>query len=155
MICLDSLLEIGARSAIRTPMTCWRTPRAGTWSLNATRAGRDLGHHRVRHDDVQHARAHSCPRSAACTSNLGTARVYNINYTNAAPQERHVVNRSEIIVGGGLPPSPVAGMVTLDDGTTMPFLIGGDPNSPLEGLEPIPSGLAEQPKALTYWYIHK
>ena len=27
-------------------------------------------------------------------------------------------------------------MVTLDDGTTMPFLIGGEPNSPLEGGEP-------------------
>jgi len=54
-----------------------------------------------------------------------------------------------------LPPSPVAGMVTLDDGTTVPFLIGGETNSPLEGGEPIPSGLADQPKAQTYWYIHK
>ena len=53
------------------------------------------------------------------------------------------LNRNEIIVGGGLPPSPVAGMVTLDDGTTMPFIIGADPNSPLEGLEPMPSGLAD------------
>jgi type IV pilus assembly protein PilY1 len=94
------------------------------------------------------------PALGGCTSNLGTARVYNINYTNAAPKSG-AISRNEIIVGGGLPPSPVAGMVTLDDGTTMPFLIGGDPNSPLEGLEPVPSGLAAQPKALTYWYIHK
>ena len=40
-------------------------------------------------------------------------------------------------------------------GVTMPFIIGADPNSPLEGLEPVPSALAEQPKAVTYWYIHK
>jgi type IV pilus assembly protein PilY1 len=92
--------------------------------------------------------------SSACTSTLGTARVYNIDFTNAA-SKNGTLSRSEVIVGGGLPPSPVAGMVTLDDGTTMPFLIGGDPNSPLEGMEPIPSGLAAQPKSLTYWYIHK
>ena len=94
------------------------------------------------------------PAVGGCTSNLGTARVYNISYTNASPQEG-AVNRGEVVVGGGLPPSPVAGMVTLDDGTTMPFIIGADPNSPLEGLEPVPSALAEQPKAVTYWYIHK
>jgi type IV pilus assembly protein PilY1 len=46
-------------------------------------------------------------------------------------------------------------MVTLDNGQTVPFLIGGETNSPLEGGEPIPSGLADQPKAQTYWYIHK
>ena len=89
-----------------------------------------------------------------CTSNLGTARVYNISYDNAASQN-DTLSRSEVIVGGGLPPSPVAGMVTLDDGTVMPFLIGGDPTSPLRGSEPTPSGLAEQPKGVTYWYIHK
>ena len=94
------------------------------------------------------------PAAGSCTSSLGTARVYNIDFTNAA-SKNGTLSRSEVIVGGGLPPSPVAGMVTLDDGTTMPFLIGGDPNSPLEGMEPIPSGLAAQPKALQYWYIHK
>ena len=48
--------------------------------------------------------------------------------------ENGTLVRNEIIVGGGLPPSPVAGMVTLDDGTTVPFLIGGEPDSPLEGV---------------------
>jgi type IV pilus assembly protein PilY1 len=94
------------------------------------------------------------PAEGSCVSTLGTARVYNIDFSNAAAANG-TLSRSEVIVGGGLPPSPVAGMVTLDDGTTMPFLIGGDPNSPLEGMEPIPSGLAAQPKTQTYWYIHK
>jgi type IV pilus assembly protein PilY1 len=94
------------------------------------------------------------PDAGACTSNLGTARVYNIAYSNAASRNG-TVYRNEVIVGGGLPPSPVAGMVTLDDGTVMPFLIGGDGESPLAGSEPVPSGLANQPKNLQYWYIHK
>jgi len=46
-------------------------------------------------------------------------------------------------------------MVTLDDGTEVPFLIGGEGESPLGGSEPVPSGLANQPKNLQYWYIHK
>ena len=59
------------------------------------------------------------------------------------------------ILNGVYPAGSYSGMVTLDDGTTVPFLIGGETNSPLEGGEPIPSGLADQPKAQTYWYIHK
>ena len=94
------------------------------------------------------------PAAGACTSNLGTARVYNIDYANAASRNGTEF-RNEIVVGGGLPPSPVAGMVTLDDGTEVPFLIGGEGESPLGGSEPVPSGLANQPKNLQYWYIHK
>jgi type IV pilus assembly protein PilY1 len=89
-----------------------------------------------------------------CVSNLGIARVYNISYENAASRNGTLA-RSEVVVGGGLPPSPVAGMVTLDDGTMMPFIIGADPNSPLQGGEPVPSGLAGQSKSLTYWNIHR
>jgi hypothetical protein len=37
----------------------------------------------------------------------------------------------------------------------MPFIIGADPNSPLQGGEPVPSGLAGQSKSLTYWNIHR
>ncbi len=94
------------------------------------------------------------PVVGSCDSNLGTALVYNIAFANAA-SANGTDKRFDDIVGDGLPPSPVAGMVMLDDGTTVPFLIGGETNSPLEGGEPIPSGLADQPKAQTYWYIHK
>ncbi len=94
------------------------------------------------------------PVVGACSSNLGTARVYNIRYANAAIANG-ANNRDAEISGGGLPPSPVAGMVQLDDGSVVPFLIGGSPDSPLEGGLPSPAATGTQPKSLTYWYIEK
>jgi len=49
----------------------------------------------------------------------------------------------------------VAGMVTLDDGTTVPFLIGSKPDSPLEGSPPSSPVTAVQPKSRVYWYIQQ
>jgi type IV pilus assembly protein PilY1 len=91
----------------------------------------------------------------SCTSNLGTARVYNIGFMNAAPRVGQ--DRSAVISGGGLPPSPVAGRVTLDGPTprTVPFIIGGDARSPLEGKLPSSPSSQKQPKSLTYWYLEK
>jgi type IV pilus assembly protein PilY1 len=151
IICLDSLLTIGAGDPDANDLLAH--PKGWKLELNlheqvVTSAITVFG------TTTFSTHVPTVPAVGGCTSNLGTARVYNINYTNAAPKDG-ATNRGEIVVGGGLPPSPVAGMVTLDDGTTMPFIIGADPNSPLEGLEPVPSALAEQPKAVTYWYIHK
>lgn len=92
------------------------------------------------------------PASGACTT-LGTARVYNLDYVNAATKSGLV--RGEIIVGGGLPPSPVAGMVTLDNGQTVPFIIGANPKSALQGKEPPPPQSAKRPKSRVYWNIKK
>jgi len=94
------------------------------------------------------------PVVGACTSNLGIARVYNVRYLNAAPKPG-TNNRSAVVSGGGLPPSPVAGKVTLDDGATYPFIIGADPTSSLEGSLPTAPSTGTQPKSLTYWYIEK
>jgi type IV pilus assembly protein PilY1 len=94
------------------------------------------------------------PADGACTSNLGTAKVYNIRYADAAIRNG-TDNRFEVVAGGGLPPSPVAGQVRLDDGTIVPFIIGADPSSPLEGGLPVPPSLSTQPKSITYWYIEK
>ncbi|NJD32780.1 MAG: pilus assembly protein PilY [Gammaproteobacteria bacterium] len=93
------------------------------------------------------------PVAGQCTSNLGTARVYNVRFLNAAAKGNN--NRGEIVSGGGLPPSPVAGMVTLDDGRTVPFIIGADPDSPLESELPESPSTGTQPRSLTYWYIEK
>jgi type IV pilus assembly protein PilY1 len=92
----------------------------------------------------------------ACASDLGTARVYNVGYSNAASQNG-TLNRSEQIDGGGLPPSPVAGMVTLDGNPaqTVPFIIGAEANSPLEGFLPTPTTATSQPKGYNYWFIRK
>ncbi|OWL84564.1 pilus assembly protein [Halopseudomonas aestusnigri] len=87
-----------------------------------------------------------------CTNNLGTARVYNVSYENAAAAND---TRSAQIPGGGLPPSPVAGMVQLDDGTTVPFIIGGDADSPLAGREPETPGTTAVPKSRIYWNLEE
>jgi type IV pilus assembly protein PilY1 len=76
-----------------------------------------------------------------------------VRFLNAAARAGQ--DRSAEISGGGLPPSPVAGQVTLDDGTTVPFIIGADPDSPLESKLPESPSTGTQPKNLTYWYIEK
>ena len=102
----------------------------------------------------------------ACTSDLGTACVYNITYANAAINNG-TANRCEVVDGGGLPPSPVAGMVTLDGvdtdgdgdvdtpGETVPFVIGNKTDSALQGGDPAPPPMAFQPKARVYWNIQQ
>jgi type IV pilus assembly protein PilY1 len=90
----------------------------------------------------------------SCSANLGTSTVYNINYKNAA-SANGTDSRGETIVGGGLPPSPVAGLVTLDDGSTVPFIIGSRPNSPLEGGDPPLPPSRDRPKSRVYWNIVK
>ena len=92
------------------------------------------------------------PTGGACAS-LGTANVYNINFQNASPAIGTV--RGTAIVGGGLPPSPVAGMVTLDNGKTVPFIIGASSSSALQGINPIQSGAAKRAKSRIYWNIKK
>lgn len=94
------------------------------------------------------------PVAGACTSTLGTARVYNIQYSNAE-SANGTLNRAEVIIGGGLPPSPVAGMVKLDSGETVPFIIGASPTSALESKQPDPSVISSQPKGRAYWYIQQ
>lgn len=111
------------------------------------------------------------PNLSACTSTLGSACVYNIAYANAASMSASG-NRCAPVAGGGLPPSPVAGMVTLDaedsgtegdtgnggtssTGLTVPFCIGCGEDSPLEGGEPPSPPMASQPKSRVYWYIQQ
>jgi type IV pilus assembly protein PilY1 len=90
-------------------------------------------------------------------NNLGLARVYNISYLNAASHGNGVERSEELPSEIGLPPSPVAGLVTLDDGRTVPFCIGCTADSPLEGSEPKipPASMPAQPKNRVYWYIER
>ena len=89
-----------------------------------------------------------------CTNDLGTASVYNIGFSNAAPP-LGIENRFQEVDGGGLPPSPVAGQVELDNGEVVPFIIGGSPRSALEGSLPSAPPRSTRPKSLTYWYIER
>ncbi len=59
------------------------------------------------------------------------------------------------MAGDGLPPSPVAGRVTLDDGSQVPFCIGCSKDSPLEGKEKGGTSTIVQPKARLYWLLQK
>ena len=93
------------------------------------------------------------PVEGQCSATLGTARVYNVRFLNASPRVGE--NRYAEISGGGLPPSPVAGQVTLDNGKTVPFVIGASANSALEASLPNSPSTGTQPKTLTYWYIEK
>jgi type IV pilus assembly protein PilY1 len=93
------------------------------------------------------------PVAGKCSATLGTARVYNIRFLNASPRVGQ--DRSAEISGGGLPPSPVAGQVTLDTGQTVPFVIGASATSSLDASLPNSPSTGTQPKSLTYWYIEK
>lgn len=59
---------------------------------------------------------------SSCFANLGIAKGYAVDFTtgNAATGNA----RSALFLGGGMPPSPVAGVVDVD-GTKLPFIIGG------------------------------
>jgi type IV pilus assembly protein PilY1 len=90
------------------------------------------------------------PDPSICQANLGTARGYRIDF---------LTGESKFVVfdGGGLPPSPVAGVVIVD-GQSIPFLIGGgnpdgtgpDDTSSIGGQEPpIP---ITPVRSRLYWY---
>ena len=93
--------------------------------------------------------------AGTCASNLGIARVYNVRFSNAGIAGEANNNRDEPVAGGGLPSPPVAGMVELDDGTVVPFIIGAVGDSPLESSLPTPPTTGTQPKSLTYWLTEK
>jgi type IV pilus assembly protein PilY1 len=94
------------------------------------------------------------PTVGSCSSNLGTTRVYNVSYLNASSANQTDF-RFEDLAGDGLPPSPVAGQVRLDDGSVVPFCIGCNKNSPLEGAIPKALSSVVQPKGRLYWYLQK
>jgi type IV pilus assembly protein PilY1 len=103
------------------------------------------------------------PAIGSCTTNLGEARGYAVNLFNASG----VIGtgqlcggaRSGIFTGGGIPPSPVVGVVPVvqPDGTSKPtnVLIGGidlerGSGSPIGAQEPkVP---LKQIRSRVYWY---
>lgn len=58
---------------------------------------------------------------SSCFANLGIAKGYAVDFATGNPVG---TVRSAQYVGGGMPPSPVAGVVDVD-GTKLPFIIGG------------------------------
>lgn len=97
---------------------------------------------------------HKPAASGASCASLGDTKVYNISYENAA-SANGTSSRFEELAGDGLPPSPVAGMVTLDDGSTVPFIIGASPGSPLEASLPPSPSEAQRPTSRVFWNIEQ
>jgi len=89
----------------------------------------------------------------ACVNNLGTTRVYNIDYADAS-SNNGTDNRYEDVTGDGLPPSPVAGKVLID-GVAVPFCIGCSKDSPLESKKVIQASSVSRARNRLYWYIQK
>lgn len=107
------------------------------------------------------------PRTSSrysCSSNLGEARGYAINFASgtAAAGDRNdsgAVDRVDlytIFIGGGLPPSPVTGVVEVD-GKYLRFAIGvggsGVEGSTIQGIRVQASPSSNRRPA--YWYFNK
>ncbi|TGD71577.1 pilus assembly protein PilY [Mangrovimicrobium sediminis] len=84
-----------------------------------------------------------------CDAGLGTASTYNLKYSSGEGEQN-------VIVGGGLVPTPVAGNVILDDGTVVPFCIScGGEASPIGAAEASAAASWLQAKNRIYWKILK
>lgn len=94
----------------------------------------------------------------SCSNSLGTARVYNVSYLNAAPPSG-TTERGQKISGGGLPPPPVGGIVTVPKPgggeMTVAFIIGSKGTSPLDPGNRDPGSSSSSNKERIYWYIQK
>ncbi|MDP1527392.1 MAG: PilC/PilY family type IV pilus protein [Rhodocyclaceae bacterium] len=97
-----------------------------------------------------------------CSPDLGIARGYAINFQNAtAAFDRDGDGQKDDLfanfAGGGLPPSPVSGVVQIDENKTVRFVIGGggggDEGSAIEGtkLQASPSSR----RTRVFWYFKK
>ncbi len=101
VMCLDSLLEIGDDEPGSDALAAkkgWYLP------LNDARAGRDVGHHRVRHDDLQHAHAGGAGRRAVHVEPRHRARLQR-----PLPERRAARRRRPLGRDLGRRPAAVAG----------------------------------------------
>lgn len=101
----------------------------------------------------------------SCSPNLGVARGYAVNFLSgtSAVNDRDAngtINKTDlysVFKGGGLPPSPVSGVVQIDASKTVRFIIGsggtGVAGSTIEGVktQANPSGT----RARVFWYFKK
>lgn len=149
VICKDSLLAITTSTPTETELAAY--PKG--WYLALTSTEQVVTSAITVFGTVTFSTHQPTPATGGECTSLGTANVYNIDYTNAAPISGTL--RGQVVTGGGLPPSPVAGMVTLDDGTTVPFIIGASPKSALEGGIPESPTSVVRPRSRVYWNIKK
>ncbi|MBC8023733.1 MAG: hypothetical protein H7Y14_11470 [Burkholderiales bacterium] len=73
--------------------------------------------------------------AGTCDVNLGEARAYGLSFFGGTPTKVQPDGTiGTPLTGGGLPPSPVGGVVEFEPGKQVAFIIGaGDKGSPVEG----------------------
>jgi type IV pilus assembly protein PilY1 len=150
LLCHASLLGV---TSADSPSTTDLAARKGWWLALA--AGEQVVTSSVTAYGITTFNTHTPTNPAvrqSCRADLGTARVYNVSYLNAAGQNGGP--RFQTVVGGGLAPSPVVGRVKIGNGYR-DVVIGANPDSFLS-----PKGTAvktafTQPKGRVYWFIQK
>ncbi len=148
-LCLDSLLEIDTDA---NPSATDLAAKKG-WYLELADKEQVVTSSITVFNTVTFSTHEPATSGGSCAS-LGETKVYNISYENAASTNGSAY-RYEELAGGGLPPSPVAGMVTLDDGSTVPFIIGAHPGSPLEASLPPAPAETNRPTSRVFWNIEE
>lgn len=151
VICLQSLLAIGA--ADPSPAALAAKPKG--WYLELRDTEQVVTSAITIYDVVTFSTHRPADPASAklCKANLGETSVYNVYYSNAG-SANGTEERDEDVAGDGLPPSPVAGVVQLDDGTSVPFLIGGS-TLPFDPDPPKMPEFVKRPKNRVYWYIEQ
>ncbi|MBK9605487.1 MAG: hypothetical protein IPO58_03325 [Betaproteobacteria bacterium] len=109
------------------------------------------------------------PAAGSCRANLGTARAYGLLFDAGTPSRdlngdgvRDASDAAVTLAGGGLPPSPVAGVVGVVDAATgksafVPFVIGaggttgGASGLPAQGAPAIIDLQLSKARKKTYW----
>jgi type IV pilus assembly protein PilY1 len=88
--------------------------------------------------------------TTSCKPNLGNTQLYAVNLSLSQLSQT-------LLPPVGLPPSPVAGEVTLDSGQTVVFCVGCSTASPLQTTQPQAAAgtVPAQPKSRVYWYIQR
>ena len=152
-ICLDSLKPVPPSG----PVTLGPSDKGWALRLNTNGQGEQVVTSAITVFGVTTFSTHRAtdPAPGVCSTSLGEARVYNVSYQDAVGAVNEQGARSERLVSGGLPPSPVAGKVKLDSGQVVPFLIGGSGASALEGSPPKALKILSRPKTRKYWFIQK
>jgi type IV pilus assembly protein PilY1 len=100
------------------------------------------------------------PAAGQCAANLGEARGYAVNLLNASgavgTEALCGADRSGVFLGGGLPPSPVMGLVPVG-GRQVSIMIGGiqrsGGTSSSIGAQRVKPAITQK-RTRTYWYTH-
>jgi type IV pilus assembly protein PilY1 len=73
--------------------------------------------------------------TSVCVNNLGEARAYGFSFFGGTPSQTNPDGTmGQPLTGGGLPPSPVGGVVEIEPGKNVAFIIGaGNKGSSVEG----------------------